>query len=308
MPILILYQMVLTDVSNDPNEIYLPEINRWNTFVFLQDEWQINSTIRLTTGIRWDHYSDFGDTVNPRLALNWSPKNDWNMKWLYGKAFRAPAIAELYTQGNPVVIGNPELKAETLKSYEWSLGKSTELYSFNLTLYRFDTDNGIIFVNDPNLPTNIAKNVVHSKGKGFELEGKFLFRSEWVLHGNISYSKVTDIDHDHDAGSYPRFLGYIQFDSPQFKQFSFQYRSYFVGKQYRSWTDPRPPVSSYLDSQLTLKWKTNSWIVDFRITNIFDQKYYEPSVPPDLGAAFINIPNDLPQAGRSFSISLIKRY
>ena len=34
----------------------------------------------LTAGVRYDHYSDFGDTVNPRLALVWSTTRNLTTK------------------------------------------------------------------------------------------------------------------------------------------------------------------------------------------------------------------------------------
>ena len=37
--------------------------------------------------------SDIGDTVNPRLSLSWDMNEDWNLRLLYGTAFRAPAIS-----------------------------------------------------------------------------------------------------------------------------------------------------------------------------------------------------------------------
>lgn len=37
--------------------------------LYLQDQFEIRENLRLTTGVRYDDYSDFGDTINPRLAL-----------------------------------------------------------------------------------------------------------------------------------------------------------------------------------------------------------------------------------------------
>jgi outer membrane receptor for ferrienterochelin and colicins len=38
-------------------------------YAYGQDEWRAAQDWTLTAGLRHDHYSDFGSTTNPRLAL-----------------------------------------------------------------------------------------------------------------------------------------------------------------------------------------------------------------------------------------------
>ena len=45
-----------------------------------------------------------------------------DLKLLYGQAFRAPNFIELYNANNPVVLGNPKLKPEKIKTYEAGVG------------------------------------------------------------------------------------------------------------------------------------------------------------------------------------------
>jgi iron complex outermembrane receptor protein len=42
---------------------------------YLQDEFPIRDDLLLSAGIRYDQYSTFGGTVNPRLALTFHRKN-----------------------------------------------------------------------------------------------------------------------------------------------------------------------------------------------------------------------------------------
>lgn len=84
----------LEDVS-DTDEVWLPEEDRTTYHAFIQDEWQLADNWQLTSGIRYDHYSDFGSTTNPRFALIWATTDSITTKLLYGRAFRAPAMAEL---------------------------------------------------------------------------------------------------------------------------------------------------------------------------------------------------------------------
>ena len=99
---------------------YLPNVHRTIGSLVAQDEWQLADHWQLTAGLRYDHYSDFGGTFNPRVALVWDINEQLTSKLLYGKAFRAPNFAEQFTQNNPVVLGNRNLKPETINTYEWA--------------------------------------------------------------------------------------------------------------------------------------------------------------------------------------------
>lgn len=87
-------------------------------YAFVQDEWNFAKDWTLTAGVRRDHYSDFGGTTSPRLALVWDAAYNLEVKVMHGTAFRAPSFAELYTTNNPVAIGNPNIKPERIASDE----------------------------------------------------------------------------------------------------------------------------------------------------------------------------------------------
>lgn len=94
--------------------------------------------MRLSAAARYDHYSDFGDTFNPRFAASVSPLEWLTFRGTYGKSFVAPALPQLFTplqiiQSNTAFIlppgarnilivtgGNPNLKPQ--KATTWSLG------------------------------------------------------------------------------------------------------------------------------------------------------------------------------------------
>lgn len=90
--------------------------------VYVQDKYDITDTLGLTIGIRHDHYSDFEGTTNPRIGLVWDFTDDATLKLFYGQAFRAPSFNELYLVNNPVKAGNPDLKPETIRTYEVGVG------------------------------------------------------------------------------------------------------------------------------------------------------------------------------------------
>lgn len=89
--------------------------------------------------LRYDHYSDFGPTTNPRIAANWEPIAGLNVRGDYSTAFVAPTLnsttkpelAQILPTspitppgGSPnlpsVLLqgGNPNLKPETARVYD----------------------------------------------------------------------------------------------------------------------------------------------------------------------------------------------
>lgn len=112
--------------------------------------------INLTAGVRYDQYSDFGESVNPRLGITYSATKNIRFKGLYGKAFRAPTFQELYdntTLGNQYgVKGNELLKPETIQTFE--LG--TEI-NYKKIIFRY---NGFY-----NLNKNLIR-IYDSRGSG----------------------------------------------------------------------------------------------------------------------------------------------
>ena len=79
----------------------------------------LSTAVRLSAGSRFDSYSTFGSSNNPRVALIARPYAAGNLKILAGKAFRAPSIYELYYNDNGVTQqASPDLQAESIYSAE----------------------------------------------------------------------------------------------------------------------------------------------------------------------------------------------
>jgi iron complex outermembrane receptor protein len=47
--------------------------------------------------LRHDHYSDFGGTTNPKIALRWQPTRPLLLRASWGTGFRAPPLYDLFT-------------------------------------------------------------------------------------------------------------------------------------------------------------------------------------------------------------------
>ncbi|WP_256470527.1 TonB-dependent receptor plug domain-containing protein [Alkalimarinus coralli] len=283
----------LTDVS-DTSEVFLPEKDRTSYYLFIQDEWQVADNWQLVTGVRYDDYSDFGDTVNPRAALIWATTDSITTKLLYGRAFRAPSIAELFATANPVALGNSDLEPETIDTYELALSQQVNrewLYSVNLFYYSID--DYIDFV--PSTGGNIAQNIGERTGKGGEFELQYDPTSELRIIANYAYQRATDDNTDKLVGEAPNNQVYGRTEWSFMPQWQSSLQINWVGEQKRAASDTRnTPVDDYITVDVTLR-KQN--VVDkldatLMVKNIFDESVVEPS-------AVGGIPSDYPMAGIS---------
>jgi len=120
----------LTDITGTPY-VFLPNIDRKIFFISLQDEYTLSNDWIVTAGIRYDNYSDFGDTINPRVGIVNHTTDTLTTKLLYGRAFRAPSAGDLYYQNNPSILGNKDLSPETIDMIELGLSyrPTTKLYT-----------------------------------------------------------------------------------------------------------------------------------------------------------------------------------
>ncbi len=96
----------------------------------LQDEVSLRKNLTFNFGLCYDHYSTFGGTTNPRLALIYQPFEKTTLKLLYGQSFRAPTAFELYYAIAGSQQSNPTLQPEKTKTTElvWEQNLEKDLY------------------------------------------------------------------------------------------------------------------------------------------------------------------------------------
>ena len=51
--------------------------------------------LEITLAARYEQYSDFGSSTDPKVGLLWSPAGGFNFRGTYGTSFRAPLLSEL---------------------------------------------------------------------------------------------------------------------------------------------------------------------------------------------------------------------
>lgn len=178
------------DQQNYDVQPFSPYFNQhyssWLGAFYLQDELSLNSRSLLNLGIRYDQYSTFGGTTNPRLALIYQPRKTTALKLLYGTAFRAPNVYELYLQSN-TQIPNPGLRPETISTAEVVLEQTaTRHLHLAASAYHNQINALISQFTDPltGMVTYRNRDKVSSNGLELQLIAKWLSG----LEGHASYN------------------------------------------------------------------------------------------------------------------------
>jgi len=289
----------------------LQEVANWNkdaerqiTSLYLQDEWRLLDQVALTAGVRYDHFSDFGDTVNPRAGLVWSALDNVDVKLLYGQAFRAPSFHELYNINTITNAGNPDLKAERIETWEGGL---TVRFSraLNLELNYFYSAIDDLITRDATVTPTRYGNAGKAVTQGVELG---LHGALDLLQWKTSYAWQDP--RDDDTG---RHLA----DVPSQRataSLNFALTRYLNLHGDLRWTGPRPrdtgdtraemPDYTTVDMALTAHDFLKGLEIQVAVFNLFDKRYSDP----DTSGAAQKIPGDFPREGISAQANLLYKF
>lgn len=175
------------------------------TSLFFQDDFQILDPLTLTFGGRFDDHEVFGDHFSPKAYLVYKLTDDITVKGGFGKAFKAPSLAQL--NRNYVIIscgggqfgcdlrGNPDLKPETSTNYEASIAIDKPVWNASATVFRNEIKD-MIGRETGNIGTvnSYAKwiNFTNVKINGVELQGGLDINPELSLSANATYLDAKD--------------------------------------------------------------------------------------------------------------------
>ncbi|MFG6414069.1 TonB-dependent receptor plug domain-containing protein [Roseateles sp. DC23W] len=274
------------------------------SYAYLQDEWSLAPDWTLTAGLRRDHYSDFGSTTNPRMALVWDASLDVTAKLLIGRAFRAPSFSEEYSINNPVIRGNPGLKPETISTAEavvsWQLGHQAHLQA---SAFRYNMSD---IIRSAPIGGGIAEynNAGSQRGHGFELELTVDVTRNLRLATHYAYQRAKDLGTGTDAGHAPHQMVFARADWSFDRDWALSGQVKRVAGRARAAGDARPAVDDYTSADLTLRTglRQTGWDLSVSVRNLFDADIREPSL------ASTGIPDDLPMAGRALDVQLAYRF
>ena len=261
----------------------------------LQDEWQIATDWHLTTGLRYDYYSDFGSTVNPRAALIWDINPELTGKILYGQAYRAPSFLEQYQQNSPLFTGNSSLKPETIETTELAFDyRPTQNLRTALNLFHYNIKDLISgeFITRNNTALT-ASNTKGQSGYGSELEWDWRFLPDWNLRGNYAWQYAINEETQRRVSNVPEHHMYSALAWNFMPKWQIQTQINWIGHRLSAPWDSRVlPDYETLDITLNAKRLFGHLDLSASARNLFDTNGREPAVS--------SYPNNLPIMGQTF--------
>lgn len=239
----------------------------------LYAQYQVNiEEVSFTIGGRYDDYSDFGDTFNPRVALVYRASEDTSFKLLYGSAFRAPTFTEL--SSTAIIKGNPNLQPEEIDTYEAIWIQKLGNNSLNLSYYYSVIDNVIVDVSKNG--RNTRENLGKEKYSGIEAElvSEFFHRD---LQTRLGVSHM--LNTDQDAKITPKTT-LSAIGNYKYNKFNFNVNSFYHSSSHDS-TDSlkSKKLDDYIivNTKIIYLFKPNLELF-FEMENIFDESYTTPAI------------------------------
>lgn len=268
--------------------------------IFLQDEIVLRDDLMLNAGVRYDWYSQFGSTTNPRVALIYHPSPGNGLKLIYGSAYRAPNAYEMfYGDEAGEYRPNPDLRPERIKTYEAVLEHSfASRWHGTMSLFHYDVENLITQVEDSGTLMFMNGRKMHASG--VELSADRQWAGGARLKGNISYQETRDKWDGSRPINSPRLLAKLGLIWP------LPY-SWHAGAEVQYTSERRTTfgeVDAYTLANLTLTRSNILKGLDVSVSayNLFDKEYEDPA---DTGAFVQDI---LRQDGRTFRLKLDYRF
>ena len=292
------------DLRNYDIAVYLnKKTQSHNWGIYVQDEFELLKGFRVNAGVRYDRYSSFGGTVNPRVGLLYQAFEKTTFKLLYGQAFRAPSVFDLnYNDGGDTQKAPTKLDPETIRSVEFS---AQQYLGFNLwgsaRLYYNRLDDLIALVTDPADGLLVFQNTkgVNQKGLELELEGRW----QSGVRGRLSYAlqQTKDLDTHKILLNSPTHLVKLNGVAPLWRD------KLYLGLE-EQFTSLRKtilgnPARPYFITNVTLFSEKiiNGLEASASVYNLFNKKYSDPAGPE-------HIQDKLQQDGRGFRFKLTYRF
>ena len=187
-----------------------------------EDLWQVNPKLSFTPAIRYEHNSQFGHNVTPKVGVVYGIDTHTRVKFNFGKGYKAPSISELYLNmfhTTPVgvlnIVGNPNLKPETSTSLDVALegerGKTFGKASYYHTRVRNLIDShriqsDVVGVSQRHQYYNVGK----AKIQGFEVTLGHKLTDRLIVKGTYNLVDAKDMSTHERLSNRPRSIGTLQ--------------------------------------------------------------------------------------------------
>lgn len=168
-------------IQGTRGEIVDKSVNEVAGYAIMQQE--LFDVLSLNAGVRYEHSSAYGSEWVPQAGFTILPFAGNTIKGSFSKGYRSPTLRELYISYLPYSKANPDLKPESMLSYELSIGQfflDDRLHA-ELTAFYIDGKDMIAVQNRQ------MSNIGRFYNKGIEFEAGYQICKDLNLDMNYSY-------------------------------------------------------------------------------------------------------------------------
>ncbi|WP_082564305.1 TonB-dependent receptor [Flavobacterium sp. Root420] len=283
------------------------EENR-NSYAFYTDlEWDITDKWLLNGAVRFENYSDFGNTTNYKIATRYKLTDNINLRGAISTGFRAPSLHQIYyestatqfTGGIPFEVGTfsndskiaellgiPKLKQEESTSY--SAGFTAKIPSANITItadaYYIKIDDRVVLT-DQFTPTPVTQPLYDQAGanaatffaNAIDTESKGI---DVVITNKLNLNENMTLKNDL-SGTFSKTRQVGQIHASPVLEAAGQVNTYFSESSRIYLEEAIPRVKVNLTNNLTYK------KLDFFLRNVYFGEVTDPNVADVNGDGFV---------------------
>jgi len=264
--------------------------------VYAQSEFQLARSLTVTTGLRYDRYSNVTPALNPRAAVVWHMDAANTFKALYGSAFRLPNVFELGfdEETSQDLLSNQNLRPEKIRQYElvWE-GRITPEVLVSVAPYRLHMTGLVRPQTDPATGITQYQNLNSVTSQGVELRADY--RRSDGLWSYASYSRQDARENEIRMFNSAANLGKAGISTPTSRPLQGALemvyesgRKSLAGRESPGVVLANMTVSAALRSSLRLS---------LTVRNLMNTRYATPGGPAQLQ-------DTIPQNGRTFLVRL----
>ncbi len=258
--------------------------------VYVQFLYNITADTRIISGLRYDYYQMIGGRTSPRLGVVHQINSHHTLKLLYGEAFRAPSFSETSLLNNPVLVGNPNLDNEIVKTTELLWLGTWNAITVGGTVYHNKYENPIAagLIDGVRTFVNGADQEHYGGGTRFDWQ----LSDAWMLRAHYSVLRSLPDSYFREADE----LSSLGINYQQGK-WNWNFSAVYNGaREYQLTNTQRATLDSYWYANSQLRYQLNrQQSIALAAKNIFDKDY---ATPPQ-GAGIVG---GVPNRGREASI------
>ena len=281
-----------TDFVNWQNDIVIRDSDLFTLGIDYKKD-KVDSSTDFAEDSRWNkafysQYLYYGDVFDTQISWRhddneaFGSHNTWSfgsgfdldenvrITGSYGTAFKAPTFNDLYWPADAFFKGNPDLKPEKSRSFDFGVEITTGKTLWTANYYYTKINNLITFV-DSYPAVSMMENVSKANIDGFELTVATELYG-WALSANASFVNPTD-----EAtgkllpGRSKRNLNFSADNS--IGAFSYGASVTASSKRYNK-TNERDELSGFALMNIRTAWQFNKqWTVKAKVDNLFDKEY-----------------------------------